>query len=57
MPISAVRAILKKFKATRTVTNLPGRGPMFILPPSTAKRMIREAKNPQGSLLVNYKGK
>ena len=42
MPIS--RAILKKFKATGTVTNLPGRGPMFILPPRTARRMIREAK-------------
>ena len=33
IPISIVRAILKKFKATVTVTNLPGRGPMLIPPP------------------------
>ena len=46
MPISTVRAILKEFKATGSVANLPGRGPMFILSPhTTARRMIREAKN------------
>ena len=43
IPISTARAIFKKFKAT--VTNLPGRGPMFILLPHTAGRMTREAKN------------
>ena len=57
MAISAVRAILKKFKTTGTVTNLPGRGPMFIFPPRTARRMTRWEKNPQGSLLENYRGK
>ena len=56
MAISIIRAILKKFKATGTVTNLPGRGPIFILPPCTVRRIIREA-NPQGSLLENYRGK
>ena len=35
-------AILQKFKAASTVTNLPGRGPIFILPP---RAVIREAKN------------
>ena len=35
MPIYTIRAIFKKFKATGTATNLPGRGPMFILPPRT----------------------
>ena len=34
----------KKFKATGTVTKLPGRGPMFILPPHTLRGVIREAK-------------
>ena len=38
--ISNFREILKKFKSTGTVTNLPGRGPMFILPPRTVRRMI-----------------
>ena len=56
MPISTIRAI-QKFQATETVTDLPGRGSLFILPPCTARRMIREAKNPQGSLLENYRGK
>ena len=32
----------KKFKAT--VTNLTGRGPMYIIPPHTTRRMIREEK-------------
>ena len=32
IPLSTIRAIFKKFKATGTVTNLPGRGPMFIFP-------------------------
>ena len=31
-------ATLKKFKVTRTVANLPGRGPMLILPPRTVRR-------------------
>ena len=44
MSISTVRAIFKKFKATGTVTKLSGRRPMFILPPRTVRRMIREAK-------------
>ena len=38
-----IREIPKKFKATGTDTNLPGRGHMFILPPDTAIR-IREAR-------------
>ena len=43
IPISTFGAILKKFKANGTVTNLPGRGHMFILSTHTARR-IREAK-------------
>ena len=42
MSISTIRAILEKFKATGAVTNLPGRGPMLILPPHTLRRMIRK---------------
>ena len=41
---STIRATLKKVKATGTVTNMVGRGPMFIFPPRTVRRMIREAK-------------
>ena len=44
MPIYTVRAILQSSKATRTLTKLPGRGPILISPPCTARRMIREAK-------------
>ena len=44
MPISTVRATPKMFNAKGTVPNLPGIGPMFILPPCTVRRMIREAK-------------
>ena len=48
MPISIVRAILKKFKATGTVTNTPERGPMFIYPSHTERRMIkRPNKSPR----------
>ena len=36
-----------KFKATGTGTNLPGRGPMLILPSCTARRMIKEGKKSQ----------
>ena len=54
MSISKVRAILKKVKATGTVTNLPGRGPMSILPLCTASV---EAKIRHGSLLENYREK
>ena len=43
-PTSIIRAILKKYKETGTVTNLLGTGAMFILPPCTARRMVREAK-------------
>ena len=39
MHISTIRAILKKLQATGTVTTLPGREPMFILPSRTVKRM------------------
>lgn len=44
LPISTVRVIIKKFKTTGTVVNKPGRGPMFILPPRTVRRMVREVK-------------
>ena len=43
MPI-IVRPILKKFNGSGTVTNLPGRGSMIILPSITMWRMIREPK-------------
>ena len=46
MPISTIRAILKRFKATGTVINLPGRGPMFILhSEEEGKRGIKFPKN------------
>lgn len=44
LPISTVRGIIKKFKTTGTVTNKAGRGPRFILPPRTVRRMVREVK-------------
>ena len=47
MPISTVRAILKKFKATGIVT----RGPMFILPPRTVRWMIRGFPKDESSIL------
>jgi len=31
IPISAIRAIIKKFQETKDVTNLPGRGRLSIL--------------------------
>ena len=47
VPISTVRAILKKFKATGTVTDLPENGPMFILSPCTARRIRDTKKSPR----------
>ena len=48
---------VKKFKATGIVTNLPGRGPMFILPPTHSEEDKRGKKILQGSVLDNYRGK
>ena len=46
MPLSTIRVILKKLlEVTGTVINLPGRGPMFIFLPRTARRMMKEANN------------
>ena len=47
MLICTIRAILKKLKGTASVTNLPGRGPILIFTPHTARRVIREAQNSQ----------
>ena len=44
LPVSTVRGIIKKFKTTGTVTNKAGRGPKFILPQRTVRRMVREVK-------------
>ena len=55
IPISTVRAILKKFKATVTVTNLPGR--VYFAPMHRGEDGKRGKKNPQGSLLENYRRK
>ena len=49
MHISTVWVILKELKANGTIKTLPGRGPMFILPPCTARQ-----KNLQGWSLQNY---
>ena len=47
MPISTMRAILKKFKATRIVINLPGRGPGSLFCPHThSEEAKRGKKNP-----------
>ena len=54
MLISTVRTVLKKFTATGTVTSMPGRGPIFILPPCTGRGMIRVTKHSQESLLQDY---
>ncbi|KAI5608498.1 solute carrier family 22 member 16, partial [Silurus asotus] len=37
--VSTVRGIIKKFETTGTVTNKAGRGPKFILPQRTVRRM------------------
>ena len=42
MPISTVRAIIEKFKTTRAVVNLLGRGRKCILPLCTVKRIARQ---------------
>ncbi|XP_058654656.1 E3 ubiquitin-protein ligase TRIM35-like isoform X2 [Onychostoma macrolepis] len=44
LPISTVRGIIKKFKTTGIVTNNAGRGPKFILPLRTVRRMVRDVK-------------
>ena len=44
IPISTIRAIVKKFKATGDVRNQPGRGPICKLTPRTVRRMVRLAK-------------
>src|SRR4029434_7105689 len=43
-PISTIRAIVKKFKATGDVKNQPERGPICKLTPRTVRRMVRVAK-------------
>ena len=45
MPISTVREILKKIKATGTVANCCLEEGHVYFAPHTARRMIREAKN------------
>lgn len=48
IPLSTVRAIIKKFKRYGTVENLMGRGRNCILPPRILRRMVREAtKSPR----------
>ena len=44
MPISTIRAIIKKFKATEDVNNRPGRGRVSVLTPCTVRVMVRVAK-------------
>uniref|UniRef100_A0A8K9UWL6 Reverse transcriptase domain-containing protein n=1 Tax=Oncorhynchus mykiss TaxID=8022 RepID=A0A8K9UWL6_ONCMY len=44
MPISTIRAIIKKFKATGDVNNRPGRGRVSILTPRTVRRMVCDHK-------------
>ena len=43
-PKSTVRAMIKKFRTTGAVANLPGRGHTFIAPSCTVRRMVKEAK-------------
>ena len=51
IPLTTIRAIIKKFKTTGTVVNLPGRGRKCILPPRTVRQMVREAKgNPRATV-------
>uniref|UniRef100_A0AAZ3S797 Transposase Tc1-like domain-containing protein n=1 Tax=Oncorhynchus tshawytscha TaxID=74940 RepID=A0AAZ3S797_ONCTS len=48
IPLSTVRAIIRKFKRYGTVENLMGRGGKCILPPRIGRRMVREAtKSPR----------
>ena len=47
IPLSTVRAIIKKFKRYGTVENLMGRGHNCILPPRILRRMVREATKSQ----------
>src|SRR4029434_4500790 len=44
IPISAIMAIIKKFKATEEVKNQLGRGRVCKLTPHTVRRMVRLAK-------------
>ena len=51
LPVTTIRAIIKKFKTTGTVVNLPGRGRKCILPPRTVRQMVRETKgNPRATV-------
>ena len=51
IPLSTVRAIIKKFKRYGTFENLMGRGCNCILPPRILRRMVREAtKSPRITL-------
>ena len=43
IPLSTVRAIIKKFKRYGTVENVMGRGCNCILSPKILRRMVREA--------------
>ena len=48
VPLTTVRAIIKKFQTFGTVANLPGRGRKYMLSPRTVRNMVREAKkNPR----------
>ena len=48
IPLTTVRAIIKKFQTSGTVANLPGRGRKCMLSPRTVRKMVREAKkNPR----------
>ena len=48
IPLSTVRAIIKKFKRYWTLENLMGRGRNCILPPRILRRMVRDAtKSPR----------
>src|SRR4029434_1399403 len=44
IPISTIRAIVKKFQATGDVRSQHGRGPICKLTPRTVRRMLRLAK-------------
>ena len=43
MPISTIRAVIKKFKETGDVNNRPGRGRVSILTPRTVRKMVQVA--------------
>ena len=52
MPICTLRVILKKFKATGTVTNLHGRRPMSLLENYRGKQHLGVIKSPKLPLEV-----